>query len=236
MTQFSDTIRNGDAFYGRAGQSDGGDRGFPMAKIAVYEYGAIATLTSSGVCTNATATAAGAGSVTLSATGSLVSGGVATFDIPRNVTISATANTTQAIVFLVTGTDAYGATQTESITATVATTLNGAKAFKTITSVVATTTGAHTTATPIQVGTGSLYGLPFHLADKGKFLFVNQDGVNVPPTLVNGLTTTDVSTSTTADVRGTLTTSTVANGSLRFTVGMLVNPSTKAKLYGADPA
>lgn len=82
--------------------------------------------------------------------GALVSGGVATFDIPRNV-VAAWTNT--AIV-TVTGTDEFGRTVIE-VSAS-GTSLTGSKRFKTITSVVssASITGA-------TVGTGSKLGLKY---------------------------------------------------------------------------
>jgi hypothetical protein len=223
-------MRNGDAYYARAAQSDGGERGFPIPKKAVKEFGAISAATATGVCVAATATTGAA--VTLSATGSLVSGGVATFDVPRNVIITATANTI-SISNLVTGTDQYGATQTETITVTGTTAVEGVKAFKTVTSVVATATAAVTGT--IAVGTANVIAFPYRLGDKGKFLGMRVDGVDSNPTLVAGFTTTGVSTSTTADVTGTFT-ATASDGSKLYTVQMMVNPSTKTTLYGVTPA
>lgn len=229
MSHVSDTMRNGAAFYARAAQSDGGELGFALPKLSVKAFGAVAAATATGVCVAATATAVGAN--TLSATGSLVSGGVATFDVPRNVVVTATSNVI-SIANLVTGTDQYGAPQTETITVTGGTAVEGKKGFKTVTSVVATATAAVTG--PINVGTANVIALPFHLNNKGSFLGYKLDGAETTTTLVAGFTATGVSTSTTADVTGTFT-ATAADGSKYVTVMMLVNPTSKTTLYGADP-
>lgn len=231
MSHVSDTMRNGAAYYAPAAQSDGGELGFALPKIMVKEFGAIATLDADGIVSGATATAVGAN--TLTATGVLVSGGVATFTTPRNVTVVATGNVIST-VFTITGTDQYSQTQTETITATTTASVSGVKAFKTVTSVVATATAAVTG--PINVGMGDVWGLPNHLLDKGKVLAFTVDGAQLTPTIVAGFTATGTSTATTADVRGTITSTAAANGALLFTVMYVVNPTSKLTLYGAAPA
>ena len=229
MSHVSDTRRQGDAFYGLAAQSDGGELGVALPVLVVQEFGAVVTLAPTGVCVNATGIAGGGA---LSATGSLVSGGVATFDIPRNVTITSTGNNS-TLSFTVTGTDQYTKAQTETITGPNATTVGGVKAFKTVTSVVSSTTVVAT----ISVGTGDVYGTPWRLADKGKVLGFTIDGVpSANPTIVAGFTTTGTSTATTADVRGTVTATLASDGSRRFSVMAVVNPATKETLYGVTPA
>ena len=229
MSHVSDTMRNGAAFYGRAAQSDGGELGYPMPKMAVYEFGAVAALTTTGVCVTATGIVGGG---VLSATGSLVSGGVATFDVSRAVAITSTGNNS-GFSFTVNGTDQYGATQTETITGPNNNTVTGIKAFKTVTSVLSATTLVGT----ISVGTSDTLGLPYHLLNKGKLVQpVHQDGVSISTTTVVGFSVTGTSTATTADVRGTVALGTAADGAKLTTVCMIVNPSTKETLYGVAPA
>ena len=68
--------------------------------------------------------------------GALASGGAVTFDSPRNVTITSGGNDS-GITFTVTGTDASGAAQTESITGGNAGIATGSKIFATVTQIAA---------------------------------------------------------------------------------------------------
>lgn len=87
------------------------------------------------------------GAVTLN--GALASGGVATLDTARHISITGSTSVT-SVTFTVTGTDRYGNTITEAITGpTGATTAKGTKNFKTVTAI--TTSG--TTTAAVTVGT-----------------------------------------------------------------------------------
>ena len=68
--------------------------------------------------------------------GALASGGAVTFDSHRNVTITSGGNDS-GITFTVTGTDASGAAQTESITGGNAGIATGSKIFATVTQIAA---------------------------------------------------------------------------------------------------
>jgi hypothetical protein len=225
MTQLSDGLRTGDVFYGRANS----DRGTPMPSLFVKEFGAIATLDADGICVAATATAA----ATLAATGALVSGGVATFDVARAVSLTATGNNS-TVTFTITGTDEYGAAMTEAIVGPNATTVTGVKAFKTVSSVACSAA----TVSAISAGSADKFGFPVRVGDKGKVLAVSVDGITETTlTLVAGFAATGTSTATTADVRGTFVPGTAANGAKRFTALLLVGDnSTKTGTYGADQA
>lgn len=111
-------------------------------------------------------------SVTSSATldGALVSGGVATFDVPRNVVA---AWTTSAVI-TVTGTDEHGNTLVEQSAS--GTSLTGKKAFKTVTAV-----SFSTAVTGATVGTGDVLGLPVFLPSVANVLMELKDGVAVSP-------------------------------------------------------
>jgi hypothetical protein len=225
MTQFSDNLFLGDAYYSLARS----DRGLRLPNLFVKQFGAIAAAAASGVCVGVTAT----GAATLSATGSLTSGGVATFDVARNVSVTSTGNVS-AVTFTVTGTDEYGETLSEAITGPNNTTVYGGKAFKTVTSVASSAAVAVAT----NVGSGTSYGLPVRIATKGDVVSVSVDGVpETTLTVVAGLSSTGTSTTTTADIRGIVTPNTAANGTKRFTALVVVNdPDTKAGAYGVSQA
>lgn len=79
-------------------------------------------------------TLVGAGNLTLD--GALASGGVATLDVPRHISLYSAGNIS-AVTFVVTGTDRFGNAITEAITGPNATTVKGAKNFQTVTQIAA---------------------------------------------------------------------------------------------------
>jgi len=170
------------------------------ARLTVIDLGAPDVADPNGVCASQAITAAGTGALA----GALASGGVATFDVPRNVV----AAWTGTAVLTVTGTDVYGSTVVESSAS--GTSLAGKKAFKTITAVdvSANVTGA-------TVGTGDVIGLPVRLPSLGYVLKELQDGAAATAgTLVAGVTT--AATATTGDVRGTYDPNAAADGAKAF--------------------
>lgn len=174
--------------------------------IVAINLGAPATAVANGICTSQAGTAATA----MTINGSLASGGVATFDVPRNV-VGAWTNTA---TLTVTGTDEYGKTLVE--TSASGTSMAGVKAFKTITSVVpsANITGA-------TVGSGDVLGLPIHVpkATTGYILKeLQDDAVATAGTVVAGLARNTESTATTADVRGTYDPNAACDGARSFTL------------------
>jgi hypothetical protein len=225
MTQISDALRSGAA----APVGSGVSPGYQRAELLAVEFGAVTTLTSTGICVLVTTTGASSG---LSATGSLVTAGVATFDVPRTVSLTSTANNS-GLGVTVNGTDAYGVVLSEKITGPNATTVNGAKAFKTVTSLTATGI-----VTALSAGSSDIYGLPVRIADKGKVVGMYMDGVSATSaTIVAGFTTTGTSTATTADTRGTVAHNTASNGTRVFSALVIVgDPNTTTGLYGATQA
>lgn len=136
--------------------------------------------------------------------GALTSGGVATFDVPRNVVAAWTGTS----VITVTGTDVYGNVVKESSAS--GTSLTGKKAFKTITSVSfsADVTGA-------TVGTGDVLGLPVFLPGTAYVLKELQDGAAATAgTVVAGVSS--AATATTGDVRGTYDPNAACDGAKVF--------------------
>jgi hypothetical protein len=175
------------------------ERVTPAAAV-VLNLGAPDTADADGVCASQAITAAGTGTIA----GALASGGVATFDVPRNV-VAAWTNTA---VLTVTGTDEYGKTVVESSAS--GTSFAGKKAFKTITSVdvSADVTGA-------TVGTGDVLGLPAFVSDGALVIAELEDGAAATAgTIVGG--DSAKATATTGDVRGTYDANSAANGARVF--------------------
>lgn len=144
-------------------------------------------------------------------TGSLASGGVATFDNPRNVV----AAWTGAAVVTVTGTDVYGKSLSEASAS--GTSLAGKKAFKTITSV---SFSANVTAAT--VGSGDVLGLPVYLAEIGFVMKELQDGsAATAGTVVAGVQSAGGATTTTGDVRGTYDPNAACDGAKAFQLVVL---------------
>ena len=157
---------------------------------------------SDGAVASQAATAAGG--LATGINGALASGGVATFDVPRNVV----AAWTGTAVLTVTGTDEYGNVVRESSAS--GTSLTGKKAFKTVTAV---STSADITG--LTVGTSKVLGLPVFLSNAVEVLKEIEDGAAATSgTVVAGDTT--AATATTGDVRGTYAPNGTPNGSLRF--------------------
>jgi hypothetical protein len=152
---------------------------------------------------------AAAGDYTLN--GAAVSGGVATFDVPRNVIITSAADDS-ALTFTVTGKDEYGQTLKETITGANAGIAAGKKAFKQV-SVVSVSGNAGS----VKVGFGDVLGLPVFLPSAGNILKELQDGaVATAGTVVAGIRTAGGSTATTGDVRGTYDPNAAADGARVF--------------------
>lgn len=156
-----------------------------------------------------TAFTGAAGALTLN--GALVTDGVATFDVPRNVVIDSGGADTA--VLTITGTDQFGATMVENITLNGTTAVAGLKAFKTVTSIVSSAAIANGAF----VGTGDVLGLPFAVYDSGSLLGEHEDGAAATAgTLVAAAVATP--TATTGDVRGTYDPNSAMDGSTRISL------------------
>lgn len=267
MTQFDDTLKQGRAYYARAitwtpdnqyaNQYPSADRsvdatesrGVPHTQMISYEVGAASTALASGVFFSSATQPGG----TLTATGILVTASVATFDVPRSIAITASTDNSTS-VFTVRGTDGYGQALTWSGIGPTGNTLgnNGSfiissAAFKTITSasMVGSSTGG------LQIGTSNQFGLPFRVANTGKMLVINVNGVPVATGLASttavvnaGFAATGTHTASGADVRGTflLPTTNQANGTkfitcmfIAPTVGVAETADSKENSYGLTP-
>lgn len=268
MTQFSDQLRQGRAFFERqatwnsgtplngmpvaTSPSDTQSHGTPHTQTFCYQIGTASTALATGVFYSASGSAT-TGSATLTATGPLVSGGVATFDVPRGVRITASVNLSTT-TFKIVGTDGYGQTQTHQFVGPSGNTLGNTGsytdslvAFKTITAItIANPTASGIATTALYIGNNDAYGLPYVMANKGMSLGMFIDGAlaTIPPTLQVAFTPTGTPTASTTDVRGlvTLATAVLANDSryLTFamiapTVNLTINTDSKVNSYGATP-
>lgn len=262
MTNVADQLSQGTAYYARYAQwnatsalsgmptasspYDAQNLGIPHTQTIVYQVGTASTALASGVFFSASgATAAG----TLTSTGPLVSGGVATFDVPRCVRFTASVDLSTN-VFTIRGTDGYGATQSWSGAGPTGNTFgnNGSfvdstVAFKTITT--ASAVGASST-TMFTIGSSNTFGLPFRIANTGKGLdiYINGNSATVPGTWTAGFTASGTPTASTADVRGTFApaTTSLPDGvkfyTVQFvapTVGLAAGIDNKEQSYGAAP-
>ena len=184
----------------------------PLGRTYVFDI-VPAALSATAVC--AAQAVAAAGNATIN--GASATGGVATFDVARNVSIvsSSASDTTQTVT--VTGTDYYGQAQTSRLTINGTTTVNGLKSFKTITQVAVSAVFVGN----LSVGSTDIFGLPYRVTDAGYLLRTGWN--NTVADNAGTFTAADTATAsvTTGDVRGTfLPASTAANGSRRLVIAI----------------
>lgn len=174
----------------------------------VLSLGAPALAAANNISTAQAVGAAG----NLTITGVLASGGVATLDVPRNVTVKSTdaGDTTQTAT--VTGTDVYGQAMSELLTFNGTSAVLGAKAFKTVTRIAISALLAGSAT----AGTGSKLGLPYRPVVGGFIRGRFNEDTSDSGTYVAPVRTT--STTTSNDVRGTYTPAGTLNASNVVTV------------------
>jgi len=233
----ADELYRGNAFMD--GASPDGRRGTEITNIHAKQYGAIASYDADGIVSSYVTTGAYTNMLTNTASvckGALVSSALAsvvTFDVPRNVIV--TASVAEAKNLYVYGTDEYGNDMVETITVSGSAVTSGKKAFKTITKLQ--TTGAW--ASTISIGSGNRIGLPFMILNKGKILGLTIDGLATGGyTLIAGHATAAAPSSSNgdADVRGTIAFTTVPDSAKLFTVMMIVDSTTRNKAFGQPQA
>lgn len=265
MTNFGDQITQGLAFYGRYARwnqanpsltglptatapYDTQTLGTPHTQTFVYQAGTASTALASGVFFSASGTATIAASP-LVATGALVAGGVATFDVPRGIRVTASVDLSTT-TFTFVGTDGYGSVQNSAFVGPTGNTIGNTGSyvdslttFKTITAITANATGVGTTT--FMIGNNNMFGLPYALPNVGYALdaYINGSSATVPATWVAGFTPTGVTTASTPDVRGSVTLATVvlANGSRYISFQMAqpqvgLTPATDDRNHSFGPA
>jgi hypothetical protein len=198
-----------------------------MSPINVYDVVPVAL---SATAVAAAQAVAGAGNLTIN--GASATGGVATLDVPRAVSIvsSNAGDTTQTAT--VTGTDAYGLAVSEAITFNGTSTVSGKKAFKTVTRVAisAALTGNGS------VGSTDIFGLPIR-ANGRNYVLTAWNSAFVTTGTFTAAVTTSPATTTTGDVRGTFAPADAADGTKRLTLWVFVlDDDTQTGLYGVTQA
>lgn len=254
MTQHSDQLRLGAAYYeAQARWNGGGMAGLPLATAPqdtqvlgvpftqqfYYQVGTASTALASGIWYSASGTTATTG--VLTPTGALVSAGVATFDVPRGIRWTTSSGASLATTTLtVVGTDGYGKTQTHAflgptgdIAGNLGSYTDSLVTFKTVTSISFSITATGIGTTAMQIGNNNCFGLPYVLNNAGGGLGTYINGAQITGTLPTiapvftaAYTPTGTPTASTGDVRGTcaLATAVLANGSRYITIGMIAPP------------
>lgn len=223
MTHFSDGVRAGRNF---ANNGTASEPGVFMSPINVYD---IVPVTLSATAVAAAQAVAAAGNLTIN--GASASGGVATLDVPRCVSIVSTnaGDTTQ--IATVTGTDVYGIPMSEAITFNGTTTVAGQKAFKTVTRVAISAALAGNAS----VGSTDVFGLPLR-ANTRNYVLTAWNGAFVTTGTFAGADAT-AATTTTDDVRGTYAVPDAANGTKRLTLWVtIIDDDTQTGIYGVTQA
>jgi hypothetical protein len=138
-------------------------------------------------------------------------------DCPRAVAVFLTAGGTPTTV-TVTGFDFYGQRMSEAITTVAGATTNGRKAFFQILSVF----NSAATAQAITVGTSQLIGLPVRVTNG---VYISHVGWSTGFALDTGtlaVADTATATTTTGDVRGTMSPSNAPDGIKRLVIGIML--------------
>lgn len=210
----ADDVYLGRVAYNRANNAQRGVKVTP--ELRWMSFGAIVLADADGVSASQSVTAAASFLIN----GALAAGGVATFDVPRNVV----GAWTTASIITVTGTDLYGSIITEAFAS--GTSFTGKKAFKTITAV--TSSASITGAT---IGSGVVIGLP-NRVDQNGYLLGKVDGATDAGTFVAAVTT-NPATAATGDVRGTITFTSAPDSTKVYAVFFkIADVNTKEGTYG----
>lgn len=183
-----------------------------------------AAIVTGAVC--ATQSAAAAGNLTIN--GTLASGGVATLDVPRAVTVTSTGDDS-TVNITITGTDTYGETLVWTTTGPNAAATTSPKAFKTVTQVAVDTA---VVSTLIAVGMGDRFGFPLKMAKRSDAL-IWWDGVLT--TTSSGFTAADATGSAkSSDVRGTYAVQSAADATKVLDMVIFsADPDTTDGLFGS---
>lgn len=186
-----------------AGQGPGTQYGIRGLNVAVAQRYTItpAALATAAVCAIQTVSAAG----NLTINGTRASGGTATLDVPRAVTITADGNESGRN-FTVTGKDVYGVSLVWTTTGPNAAATTSPKMFKTVTAVAIDTASAGTVA----VGMGDRFGLPLRAT---AFADLDITYNNAKITANTGFSAADATGSAkSGDIRGSYAVQSAADG------------------------
>lgn len=216
--QVSDDIMLGPVYSGKVNADGPGvmELGVgPMGRVYIFDVVPVA-LNLSGIA--AAQAVAGAANLTLTtaATGvtySTLPNGtpLLNLDVGRNVDILSSSASDTAVVITVYGYDMYGQAMSEAITTNGTARVAGKKAFK---SVYRVASGGAAVGN-ISVGFGDVIGLPYRVTTRDYITF-NYNATVGLLTAVTVADTTATATTTTGDVRGSITLATAANGTKRL--------------------
>ena len=200
-----------------------GQYGGITSPIYVYEATPVA-IDPNGIATSQAVAAPG----DLTLDGALVTSGVATMDIPRNVTLVSDSGTDSTQVATVTGNDVYGIALVEDITLTGTSTAQGLKAFKTVSQVAIDGTCVGS----LLCGSGDKFGLPYRITVPGSLqAFWDATWNSGSGTTTVGSAAT--ATATTGDVRGTYLPATESDGTRTLALWIYMSDvDTDSGLYG----
>lgn len=262
MTTRQTITRAAKIFAGNArhpGYQDG-KAGIEMPHFVAYDLGAIAANLSEGLIKDATSTEVpnantitytpatdGTSPIDATTRPSVVTivnqlgASVSVWDLGgtgRNVTTTVThGSAVVATTLLISGYDMYLEPMSELLTVTAGTTSKtaaGLKAFRYVAS-IAITSASDSTANTIDLSTGLVIGLPFAAQGLQTVMLARVDGTIDAATIVAAVTTSPATT-TTGDVRGTITFASAPNGTKKYSIGMLVDRTTKALAFGVTQA
>lgn len=201
------TVSKADQIFYGPGVSPGTSSSYPGAPLTPprvkLSLGSPVAIDDDGYRADAAIAAAGA----LTLDGALVSNGVGTPDVPRNVVITS-AGDDSGITFTITGTR-YQDIVVETVTGADTGAAASAKAFDTVTAITASGAAAGN----VKIGTGDVLGLPFAATTASQIPAVwFNDALDASATVVNA-DTTDPATATTGDTRGTVDPDSACDGS-----------------------
>lgn len=157
------------------------------------------------------------------------------FATPRNISVHTThGSSIVASTVTVTGYDEYERAMSETITVAATGTNEtdvGLKAFKWVTS-VAITSAADSTTNTMDVGTGTVIGLPYRIDDKYRIVAFSNSVVDASATIVVADAT--AATATTGDIRGTVAFSDAPDASKKYAVWVMpeARSGTKVSIFG----
>jgi hypothetical protein len=216
MPQYSDDLwlggASGPQSQGWAGPGQVYEGVGPLGRVYIFDV-VPAALSATAVCAAQAVAAAGYATVN----GASASGGVATLDCARIVSIVSSGAGDTAQTVTITGTDYWGQAQTQRLTLNGTTTVNSTKTFKKITSVYVSALLVGN----LSVGSGDVFGLPYKVSDAGYLLRTGWAGAVADNAGTFVAADTATASAVTGDVRGTFApTGSAANGARRLVIAI----------------
>ena len=217
MSHFSDDLMLGPVNSGKANSAGPSSMELgvgPMGRVYIFDAVPVA-LNLSGIAAAQAVAGAGNLALTTAATGVTYTQQNGTsllnLDVARNVDILSSSASDTAVVITVYGYDFYGQAMSEAITTNGTSRVAGKKAFKSVYRVAA----GGAAVGNISVGFGDVIGLPYRVTTRDYVTF----NYNATVGLLAAVTVADVTspaTTTTGDVRGTVTLASAADGAKRI--------------------